>query len=45
MASLRIPQSQRLKSITTPQGIYALTYTQASTQIAGQACAVGGGPT
>jgi RHS repeat-associated protein len=44
MASLRIPQSQRLKSITTPQGKYALTYTLPATQIQGQACPVGAGP-
>jgi RHS repeat-associated protein len=45
LGSLRIPQSQRLKSITTPRGKYAFTYTQNSTQIQGQACAVGEGPT
>ena len=42
---LRIPQSQRLKSITTPQGKYAVTYTTPANQIPGQACPVGAGPT
>jgi len=38
-ASLRIPQNQRLKSITTPQGTYSLAYTQPAPQVAPSACA------
>jgi RHS repeat-associated protein len=38
-SSLTIPQNQRLKSITTPQGIYSLTYKQAAPQISPTACA------
>jgi probable HAF family extracellular repeat protein len=43
--SLRVPQSQRLASITTPLGTYSLTYTDAGTRAPGVACAVGLGPT
>ncbi len=38
-SSLRIPQNQRLKSITTPQGIYSLTYKQAAPQNSPTECA------
>ncbi len=37
-ASLRVPQNQRLKSITTPQGTYSLTYTQAAPSADPSAC-------
>ena len=45
LRDLRIPQSQRLKSITTSQGKYSVTYTAPANQIPGQACPVGAGPT
>jgi RHS repeat-associated protein len=40
MGTARIPQTQRLKSITTPQGIYSLTYGTPSSQVQGQACSL-----
>ena len=42
--SVRIPQSQRLKSITTAQGTYSLTYTVSSSSPASGVCPVGSGP-
>ena len=44
MASLKVPQSQRLKSITTAQGTYAITYSQPVAPVSGAACPVGSGP-
>jgi RHS repeat-associated protein len=43
-ASLRIPQNQRLKSITAPQGVYCLTYMQETPQANG-ACVPATTPT
>ena len=39
-----IPQTQRLKSITTPQGTYSLAYADSEIQIPGQACSLGVNP-
>jgi RHS repeat-associated protein len=44
MGTLRIPQTQRLKSITTPQGTYSLTYGTPAAQNEGgpdEACSLG----
>ncbi len=40
IGNLRIPQTQRLKAITTQQGTYSLTYGTPSYELVGEACTV-----
>jgi len=44
VGAIRLPQSQRLRTITTSRGIYSLSYRDTTTHVDGQGCPVGAGP-